>query len=622
MKTFICLCLLALTALSPASAQGPVARFTAQEAATTYYQQGWDSQEETATWTYTGQATGNYTWHLSPGVPYSGQQPFSSIEAGSSQSLCISYAPEGSAQDEQATSPELLVLPGSHVEFYACFRSVFFLPPTDWRLYVTDVEKQETTQLLSGFLWAQQNEFTGPSWQHFDIDLAAYAGRRCTFTFRYIGPDAEDLAIDGFKLYAQSSDAEAVVSIQEGGLVHFWNLSEGNGLQYQWRFEGGQPRVSQAEHPVVMYGQAGVYGVSLTVSNAQGSDTMTREGFVVVRSQAPMARLGLPGVGYLSPWVAEFIPAGVPVTYHDLSVGQPTEWSWTFPGGDPSESSEQNPTVTYTEPGLYGMALTVGNAVGTSQDFMVRALQVGGSQYVWNVTIDEQELLGEIALGFYGYYGGSNYLGMTKFAEHFDKPMDEVEIDSVQVFFTRTQMANANTPITVSICLPDADGKPGEVLASGSVKAGQLVNDPNYYLPTGFALNRKVRTESDFFVVVEGMPVNSQTDDDVCIMALRRNEGGKTTAWHLLEDEDPHTYQPLGTYTWYENEDDPVSLAITPHLAYVRDIVTAVSTASACPSVHVVYDLQGRRHTNAHSDKGLFVIRQTDGSVRKVVRRN
>ncbi|MEL6275710.1 MAG: PKD domain-containing protein, partial [Bacteroidota bacterium] len=31
----------------------------------------------------------------------------------------------------------------------------------------------------------------------------------------------------------------------------------------------------------------------------------------------------------------------------DLSTGDPTSWTWTFEGGEPASSTEQNPTVTY-----------------------------------------------------------------------------------------------------------------------------------------------------------------------------------------------------------------------------------------------------------------------------------
>ena len=51
--------------------------------------------------------------------------------------------------------------------------------------------------------------------------------------------------------------------------------------------------------------------------------------------------------------------SGNTVTFSDLSYNAPTTWNWSFPGGTPSSSSDQNPTVTYTTPGKYSVSLTV-----------------------------------------------------------------------------------------------------------------------------------------------------------------------------------------------------------------------------------------------------------------------
>jgi len=64
---------------------------------------------------------------------------------------------------------------------------------------------------------------------------------------------------------------------------------------------------------------------------------------------------------------------GTAVQFTDMSTfGNPTNWSWYFPGGTPSTSTAQNPTVTYSNASgksykNYDVALTVTNALGTSQ---------------------------------------------------------------------------------------------------------------------------------------------------------------------------------------------------------------------------------------------------------------
>ena len=50
---------------------------------------------------------------------------------------------------------------------------------------------------------------------------------------------------------------------------------------------------------------------------------------------------------------------GVEVTFSDLSTGNPVSWSWTFDGGVPATSTDQNPVVKYTDAGTYDVTLTV-----------------------------------------------------------------------------------------------------------------------------------------------------------------------------------------------------------------------------------------------------------------------
>ena len=43
-----------------------------------------------------------------------------------------------------------------------------------------------------------------------------------------------------------------------------------------------------------------------------------------------------------------------------------TSFEWDFPGGNPTGSTEENPTVTYDQPGSYTVTLTVTNTAGSS----------------------------------------------------------------------------------------------------------------------------------------------------------------------------------------------------------------------------------------------------------------
>ncbi len=51
------------------------------------------------------------------------------------------------------------------------------------------------------------------------------------------------------------------------------------------------------------------------------------------------------------------------ITFHDLSDGIPISWNWSFPGGTPSSSTDQNPQVTYQVSGNYDVTLIVSDGV-------------------------------------------------------------------------------------------------------------------------------------------------------------------------------------------------------------------------------------------------------------------
>ncbi|MBK7239236.1 MAG: PKD domain-containing protein [Flavobacteriales bacterium] len=57
--------------------------------------------------------------------------------------------------------------------------------------------------------------------------------------------------------------------------------------------------------------------------------------------------------------------AGNSVTFTDASLLSPTSWSWSFPGGTPSNSTAQNPVISYAGPGTYTVTLIASNGNGT-----------------------------------------------------------------------------------------------------------------------------------------------------------------------------------------------------------------------------------------------------------------
>ncbi|MFN4079601.1 MAG: PKD domain-containing protein [Saprospiraceae bacterium] len=217
-------------------------------------------------------------------------------------------------------------------------------------------------------------------------------------------------------------------TICAGESLQFSNASSPNATTFEWTFEGGAPATSNEANPLVVWNTPGVYQVTLVASNPAGSSTANTTITVLGLPGANFTALAVgysviftnlsqnattyqwdfgdgntstepsPAHTYAGPGVyavklkasndcgsAEIIQTvevvGAPpvaaftsseqtgcfpftVQFTDLSAGDPVFWNWTFEGGSPANSGEQNPTVTYMTPGVYSVTLEVTNAFG------------------------------------------------------------------------------------------------------------------------------------------------------------------------------------------------------------------------------------------------------------------
>ena len=70
---------------------------------------------------------------------------------------------------------------------------------------------------------------------------------------------------------------------------------------------------------------------------------------------------------------------GGSVNFFDLTTNVPTTWSWSFPGGTPSTSTDKNPVnISYTATGFYTVTLTTSNQFGSNVKTTVNYIKVSG----------------------------------------------------------------------------------------------------------------------------------------------------------------------------------------------------------------------------------------------------
>ena len=125
-----------------------------------------------------------------------------------------------------------------------------------------------------------------------------------------------------------------------------------------WTFGDGS--TSTDDNPVHVYTTAGIYSVSLTVTTADGSDTVTQSNYITV-----LAVTTYPAAAFQASTTSGSAPLSV--TFTDLSTPGSSSilaWSWSF--GDGETSMEQNPVHVYTSNGSFTVKLTVISSSGSN----------------------------------------------------------------------------------------------------------------------------------------------------------------------------------------------------------------------------------------------------------------
>lgn len=74
-----------------------------------------------------------------------------------------------------------------------------------------------------------------------------------------------------------------------------------------------------------------------------------------------------------------FVQPNEQVTFSDITSGMPNQWQWLFSGGLPVTSTDQNPVVTYANPGNYSVTLIATGSNGIDTITKQNYITVGGS---------------------------------------------------------------------------------------------------------------------------------------------------------------------------------------------------------------------------------------------------
>lgn len=139
-------------------------------------------------------------------------------------------------------------------------------------------------------------------------------------------------------------------------VVNFTDQSTGNPSSWQWNLGNGV--TSNSQNPSTFYSIPGTYTITLTVTNASGSNTITRTNYITVNSP--------PTPNFMANNTSGCFP--LRVQFSDLSdpgFGTITSWNWSF--GTGATSTQQNPQYLYTTAGNFSVSLTVTNSAGCTK---------------------------------------------------------------------------------------------------------------------------------------------------------------------------------------------------------------------------------------------------------------
>jgi PKD repeat protein len=157
--------------------------------------------------------------------------------------------------------------------------------------------------------------------------------------------------------------------------VQFTDASTGYAITaYAWDFENDGTIDSTEQNPQHSYATPGMYSVSLTATNAAGSDTKTQTSFITVTEPAPVAQFS-----------GEPLSGAVPLTVNFTGAStNAASFAWDFENDGTIDSTEQNPAHTYTAAGNYTVNLTVANSAASASEVKADYITVNPAAPVAN----------------------------------------------------------------------------------------------------------------------------------------------------------------------------------------------------------------------------------------------
>ncbi|MFH2142268.1 MAG: PKD domain-containing protein, partial [Bacteroidota bacterium] len=418
-------------------------------------------------------------------------------------------------------------------------------------------------------------------------------------------------------------------TIMAGTSIDFFDLSTGSPINWDWAFPGADITSSTDQNPtMITYNNIGIYPVTLIIISAVGTDTLTKTDYIHVIDNSSLGPLEADFHALGSRLIVE----GSTVSYEDLTIGYPTNWTWNFEGGTPLTSSTQNPlNILYTTPGFYDVELIVTN--GIYSDTIIKPNYIVVSNEPWQDPLGfcdtiSNLLSGEMMLGFrhltpttWGYFPGHNGYTVRAYAEKYTNYMFS-NVQGILIPVVKAHSASTNAYVRFMIWDVDTNGMPGNTLAQKDVPIASF----SPYLYHSVMFDDPVDINGSFFAGFN-IYYNTPQDTFVVYMAPDRGIGGLNTLYikkgtwkfpYQVLDDTLNTSMALdliGCLVKVDeiNMDDLINIYPNP----VHDFVYVEVPSEYCDQMNIeMYDIFGRvvNYTQETDFAGPYKLKITNCS--------
>ncbi|GHB59099.1 M43 family zinc metalloprotease [Persicitalea jodogahamensis] len=224
---------------------------------------------------------------------------------------------------------------------------------------------------------------------------------------------------------------------------------------------------------------------------------------------------------------------GAEVKFFDLSSNFPNRWYWTFEGGTPANSTQQNPTVTYNRAGKFLVTLVAANSLGVSdtlkREAYIEVLSSGLCTEKTNFNGTRTLIRDTTRVG---YVSGHNGRKVMAISEQFDNPLGYSNLGGVTLRFGRAFAKDgADSENTVLVTVWNArgfQGGPGAILEEKQVPLRRIVSDVANNRATDITFDRQVPLFGQGYHVGLQLVYNG---DSVALFTTKNGESVKGTSW-------------------------------------------------------------------------------------------